>query len=211
MTTNINTSPVFTKNGIILPGKTISAANTAKDGTGTVITIFDPSVTASTLTSSGTTATFISTVPHNFVNGDTVLIVGASTAGYNGIQTITSTGALSFTYTVASGLATPDAGAAVAHPMNGTRISKVVWQPIGTNVASVGRVFLNNGQANSSATNNVYLADITLPVSTLSEVASMSQSILTLELVVPPFHKLNTTLGTAVAAGYAVYAVAGAY
>ena len=211
MTTSANTDPIFTKSGSINTGKTISAANTAKDGTGTVVTVFDPQRSVASITSSGTTATATTTDVHGFLNGEEILISGAGEAGYNGVQTITLTGPKSFTYAVTAGLGTPATGTIVADPINGTRIEKLVWQPIGSNVASAGRVFLNNGQTNATPANNTYLDDVTLPISTLSEVATMAGVEMPLDIVVPPFHKINVALGTAVAAGYAVYAVAGSY
>lgn len=211
MTTTVNNKPVFTKNGTINTGKTISAANTAKDGTGTVVTVFDAQRALTSLTSSGTTATATTTLPHGFIHGDSILITGVAEAGYNGVQTIAVTGALTFTYTVATGLTTPATGTIVADPVNGARITKLVFQPIGTNVATAARAFLNNGQTAATAANNTYIDDVTLAASTLSEVATMASTDMTLDIVIPPFHKINITLGTAVAAGYSVYAVAGEY
>lgn len=211
MTIAINQKPIFTKNGVFNTGQTILAANTAKDGTGTVVTVFNPQRAITSVTSSGTTATVTATLPHSFLNGEEILITGANEAGYNGIKTITLTGASSFTYTVSAGLSTPATGTIVADPINGQRISKVMFQPLGTNIASAGRVFLNNGLTNATAANNTYLDDVTLAASTLSEVAGMAGTEILLDIIVPPFHKVNITLGTAVAAGYAVYAVAGSY
>ena len=212
MSTTINTNPVFTKNGVFNTGKTVTTANTAKDGTGTVVTVFDPQRAATSLISSGTTATFTSTDPHSFINGEEILITGTTESGYNGIKTITVTGAKTFTYTVAAGLSTPATGTPVADPINGQRITKVVFQPIGACVASAGRIFLNNGQTNATATNNTYLKDVTLPLlSAVFETASMPPTEVTLDIVVPPFHKLNVTIGTTVATAYSVYAVAGSY
>lgn len=211
MTVDINKKPIFTKSGIFNTGKTIATANTAKDGIGTVVTVFDAQRAASTLTSSSTTATYTSADPHGFLNGEQILVSGVAEAGYNGIQTITVTGPRVFTYTVASGLTTPATGTIVADPINGCRIEKLVFQPLGTNIATVARAFLNNGQASTTAANNTYLDDVTLPASTLSEAAIMAGVEMLLDIVVPPFYKINVTVGTTVVAGYAVHAVAGAY
>jgi|SRR3990172_6193356 len=206
-----NKDPVFTKSGIFNTGKTITTANTAKDGTGTVVTVFDAQRTASTLTSSGTVATATTTDPHNFLNGEEIMTSGVSEAGYNGIHTITVTGPKTFTYTVASGLTTPATGTIVFDPVNGCRITSLVFQPTGTATATAARAFLNNGQTNATPGNNTYIDDVTLAAATLSEVASMAGTTMPLDIVVPPFHKINVTIGTTVAAAYAVYAIAGAY
>lgn len=211
MTVAINQKPIFTKSGVFNTGQTILAANTAKDGTGAVVTVFDPQRTITSLVSSGTTATATTTLPHGFLNGEQILISGANEDGYNGVQTITLVGPKTFTYTVSAGLSSPATGTLLSDPINGQRIIKLVFQPLGSNVASAGRAFLNNGQSSAVAANNTYLDDVTLPISTLSEVATMPGIDMVLDLVVPPFHKINVALGTAVAAGYAVYAVAGNY
>ena len=212
MAISINQKHIFTKSGIFNTGQTVTTQNTAKDGTGTVVTIFDPQRAITSITTSGTTATITFTNVHGILNGEDVLITGAGEAGYNGVKTLTLTGAKTATYTVATGLATPATGTIVADPINGCRITKVVFQPIGACSASAGRIFLNNGQTSASATNNTYLKDVTLPaLAAVSEVGSMPPTEVTLDMVVPPFHKLNVTLGTTVATAYAVYAVAGGY
>ena len=211
MATTTNTSPIFTRKGTFNTGKTIATANTAKDGTGTVVTVFDPSRSISTLTSSGTTATATTTDPHGLINGEEALVVGVAEAGYNGNQTVTVTGAKTLTFTVASGLTTPATGTMVVHPINGCRVSKLVFQPTGTNTATAARAFLNNGQTAATATNNTYIKDVTLAASTLNETGTMASTDMTLDIVVPPFHVINVTLGTTVAANYHVYAVVGVY
>lgn len=212
MTVSTNQKAIFTKSGIFNTGQTVTTANTAKDGTGTVVTIFDPQRAITSITSSGTTANITFTGVHGFLNGEDVLISGAGEAGYNGVKTLTLTGAKTATYTVAAGLATPATGTIVADPINGSRISKVVFQPIGACTASAGRIFLNNGQTAATAGNNTYLKDVSLPtLAAVSEIISMPSTDVTLDIVVPPFHKLNVTLGTTVATAYAVYAVAGSY
>jgi hypothetical protein len=214
MSTTVQTRPIFTRKGIILTGKTISAANTAKDGTGTTVTIYDPAVTISSLTSSSTTATASFTnITHGFLHGEEVLITGATPVGYNGVKTISLTGAGEFTYTVAAGLTTPATGTIIAYPINGIKIEKVIFQPTAANSATTAaRIFVNNGQSAATAANNIYVKDATLPINTLSEVATMAQTEITLNMVLPPFYKLNITLGSSTGiGGFAVYVIGGAY
>jgi hypothetical protein len=64
---------------------------------------------AGALTSVGTVAT-VTLAGHGFVTGDSVTIAGATPAGYNGTFTVTGFTSGTFTYTVASGLATPATG-----------------------------------------------------------------------------------------------------
>jgi hypothetical protein len=95
--------------------------------------------------------------------------------------------------------------------LNGNFVQRLIARPLGTNVATVLRVFINNGLVNSTAANNSLIAELTLPATTLSEVAAQPDYILPLNFVMPAGYKLNCTLGTAVAAGYAVTVIGGEY
>jgi hypothetical protein len=135
-----NTAPLYSRVAAIAMGKTILTANTAKDGTGTVV------------------------IP------------------------------------------------LTADATNGGRCPKIVFKPLGTNVATVARIFINNGATNTTASNNSYLDDVTLPASTLSEVVSMPAVVYDTDgLVLPPGYQLLVTIGTTVAAGYAITVPAGTY
>lgn len=98
-----------------------------------------------------------------------------------------------------------------ADATNGGRVEKVRFRALGTNVATVARVFINNGSTNATAANNTLYDELTLPATTLSEVAQLTNQELSIPLVLPPGYKLNLTVGTTVAAGYAVTAVGGKF
>lgn len=134
-----NTAPIFTRVGDLQWAVAITAANTAKDGTGTVTTVFTADAT------------------------------------------------------------------------NGGFVRSVRAKPAGTNVASVLRVFVNNGLTNATPANNWYHEDISLPATTISEVAGQPTVEIPLNIAIPPGYKLNVTLGTAVAAGWIVGTVGGKY
>jgi hypothetical protein len=136
----VNTSPIFSKRGEIQwhePGP-LAAANTAKDGTGTVATVF--------------------------------------TAG-----------------------------------ADGSYVQKLVARATGTNVATVLRVFINNGGSNAVGANNSLIAEMTLPATTLSEVAAQPPYELPLSFALPAGYSLLCTIGTAVAAGYELTVFGGSY
>jgi hypothetical protein len=138
-----NTAPIFSAKGAIQWNQGIlNTANTAKDGTGTVATIFTGNV-----------------------------------AGNNA----------------------------------GNFVQKLIARPLGTNVASVLRLFINNGSVNTTAANNSLIAELTLPATTVSEIAAQPDFVLPLNFVVPAGYKLNATLGTTVVAGYALTIVGGEY
>lgn len=136
----VNTSPIFTRKGDIQWNETapLTAANTSKDGTGTVTTVF--------------------------------------TAG-----------------------------------ADGAFVQRLVARAIGTNVATVLRVFVNNGAVNTTAGNNSLIHEMTLPATTLSEVAALPPYELALNFPLPPGYRLMCTIGTAVAAGYEITVFGGSY
>lgn len=98
-----------------------------------------------------------------------------------------------------------------ADATEGGRVESLNFQPLGTNVATAARIFINNGGSNTVATNNVYYDDVTLPATTLSEVASMPGVTVNLGIALPPGYRILCTIGTAVAAGYKVTAVGGKF
>jgi hypothetical protein len=93
----------------------------------------------------------------------------------------------------------------------GNFIQKIIARPLGTNVASVARIFWNNGGVNTTATNNSLIAEVSLPATSLSQSAAMTGIEIPINFALPPGHKLLVTLGTAVAAGWNFTAIAGQY
>lgn len=98
-----------------------------------------------------------------------------------------------------------------ADATNGGYVQKLRARAIGTNVATVLRIFINNGLTNATAGNNILYAEMTLPATTLSEVAAQPDQDIVLNIALPPGYKLNCTIGTTVAAGYMLAVVGGAY
>ena len=141
-----NTIPIYSKAGQISWSGDLKTANTAKDGTGTVETIF--------------------------------------TAG-----------------------------------VDGARVERIRIRALGTNVATVLRIFINNGGANSTATNNALYAEITLASTTLSETAALLTTnefpsiadTTAFPIVLPAGYKLLATVGTTIAAGVKVTAIGSTY
>ena len=89
---------------------------------------------------------------------------------------------------------------------NGARFDRLFMQPIGNaaqnNVATVLRLWLNNGGVTSTAANNRFFLDATLAASTGSITASVPAQIIELNLPVAATHRRYATLGTTVATGY---------
>jgi len=97
---------------------------------------------------------------------------------------------------------------------NGSRIDQIKVRAIGTNTATVLRLFVNNGSTNATATNNSLIHETTIASTTLSEVDALADNDITIakntgEVAVPiPYlpaaYKINITIGTTVAAGLQV-------
>ena len=94
---------------------------------------------------------------------------------------------------------------------NGGFIQRLRFKPVGTNVASVARIFINNGAANTTATNNVFYGEISLPATTLTATAANIDIDYPLNIAIPAGFRLYWGLGTAVAAGWVVTPIAGKY
>jgi hypothetical protein len=85
---------------------------------------------------------------------------------------------------------------------NGSYVNQLVIRPAGTNIATVIRVFINNGSTNATVANNSLFSEVTLPISTASAVAALQGVSVPLNFALPAGYKINVTLGTTVAAGY---------
>jgi hypothetical protein len=95
---------------------------------------------------------------------------------------------------------------------NASRVDRILLLPLGTNVASKAYLFLNNGGAQGTATNNALVRDIPLPITTASNTLLIGSPIeIILAMPLKSTWTLNATIATGVAAGWKVTAVAGDY
>ncbi len=95
---------------------------------------------------------------------------------------------------------------------NGGRVDDLIVVPLGSTVATVLRVLLNNGSANTTATNNTLIAEKSIPLATLSETSELQQTPVPVNRAIPPGYKVLVCLGTAVdAPGLQVTAFCGDY
>lgn len=90
---------------------------------------------------------------------------------------------------------------------NGSRVGRVLIQPLGTNIKTVMRIFMNNGGTNATIGNNSLIKEVALPATTGDNDDPLTQQYADLNCVLPPGYKLFYTLGTAVASGFAVTCV----
>ena len=93
----------------------------------------------------------------------------------------------------------------------GSRVDYLKVRAIGTNVATVLRVFINNGSTNATAGNNSLFMERTLAAVTASAVAETADVYIPLDISLPAGYKILCTVGTTVANGVMVTGVGGDY
>jgi len=102
-----------------------------------------------------------------------------------------------------------------ADATNGGYVQRIRFKPnnaSGTNnVATVARVWLNNGSTTATAANNVLIDEISLPATTGSATAALPVYELPLNFAMPPGYTIYVTLGTGVAGGYRATVIGGKY
>ena len=98
-----------------------------------------------------------------------------------------------------------------AEATNGGYVQKVRFRSLGTNVATVARIWLNNGSATTSAVNNTLLDEISLAATSVSQTAALAIYEIPLNVALPPGYKLYITIGTTIAAGYDAIVFGGKY
>ena len=95
---------------------------------------------------------------------------------------------------------------------NGGYVRRIRVKALGTNVATVMRIFINNGGVSSSASNNVLWGELTMNASATSTSANCSADYeYPMNLLLPAGYKVNVCFGTAGAAGWIPCAEGGDY
>ena len=102
-------------------------------------------------------------------------------------------------------------GIFTADATNGGWVDRIRFRAAGTNIATVARVWINNGAALTTATNNVLWDEISLPATTISETAALPVYELPVNIALPPGYRLATCVATTVAAGYYCSVIGGKY
>jgi len=98
-----------------------------------------------------------------------------------------------------------------ADATEGGRVDRLIIMPLGTNIATALRIWLNNGSVTGTAANNTMLRDITMAATTNSEVAAIGSVEVQLDLTMQASYRVYITVGTTVAAGFGVTAIGGKY
>lgn len=99
-----------------------------------------------------------------------------------------------------------------ADATNGGYIRSIRMKANGTNVASAVRFFINNGSANTSATNNAFYTEAALPATTATATNVTSNDFeVPMFLALDPGYRIYAGLATAVAAGWTFVGIGGKY
>jgi hypothetical protein len=81
---------------------------------------------------------------------------------------------------------------------NGSYVQRIRFRTLGTNsAATVGRIWINNGSATGTGTNNTLWDEISLPTTTVTETAAQANYELPLNFALPAGYTIYITLGTA--------------
>lgn len=94
---------------------------------------------------------------------------------------------------------------------DGSYVKRLKFVADGTNTASVARIYLNNGSAHTTASNNQLIGQLSLPGTTAINTAATAEPEYPLEMMIPPGFTIWVGLGTTVAAGWICTAVGGDY
>lgn len=95
--------------------------------------------------------------------------------------------------------------------VDGSRLDFIKVRALGTNIATVIRIFINNGAATTTATNNALYIERTLSTTTVSETSEQPDIIVPMGISIPAGYRIYATFGTAVAAGFHLTAIGGDY
>ena len=98
-----------------------------------------------------------------------------------------------------------------ADTTNGGYVQRIRFRPLGSNAATVARVWINNGGDTTTASNNTLWDEIAIPLTSVSQTAAQATFELPLNFPLPPNYKLYVTLGTVVVAGFDVTVIGGKY
>lgn len=98
-----------------------------------------------------------------------------------------------------------------ADATNGGFVQRLRFKAIGTNVAAVARIYINNGSTNGTATNNTLYGELSLPATTAATTSATVDVDYPMNFALPPGYKIYVGLGATVAAGWIVTVIGGAY
>jgi hypothetical protein len=136
---------------------------------------------------------------------------------YSRLGEVSSNGTTSFGAAITT--ATGDyTGASANHALvftadatNGGFIQRLRFSAIGTNVATVARIYINNGSANTTASNNVHFGQLSLPATTAINTAATTEVDYPMGFALNPGFRIYVGVATTVASGWVCVGIGGKY
>ena len=98
-----------------------------------------------------------------------------------------------------------------ADATDGSRLDFIKVRSLGTNVATVIRIWINNGSVTTTAANNALYMERTLSSTTVSQTSELADVIIPMNISLAAGYRVYATFGTAVAAGFHLTAIGGDY
>jgi len=100
-----------------------------------------------------------------------------------------------------------------ADATNGGYVQRIRFKAKGTNAISVARIFLNNGSSNSTAANNTFYGEVSLPATTAITTAATVDIDYPMNIALPAGYRIviGISAATTLASGWVPTVIAGAY
>lgn len=110
-----------------------------------------------------------------------------------------------------TGISANNALVFTADTTNGSFVQRLRFKALGTNTASVARIYINNGSVNTTANHNSFYGEIALAATTAIATTSTIDLDYPLNFALNPGFRIYVGLGTTVSAGWVVIPIAGDY
>lgn len=94
---------------------------------------------------------------------------------------------------------------------DGSYVRRLRFKALGTNVAGVMRIFINNGLVNTTAANNSFYGELSLPATTATTTASTVDLDYPLDIQLDAGYRIYVGVAATVAAGWVCTAIAAQY
>lgn len=100
-----------------------------------------------------------------------------------------------------------------ADATNGGFVQRIRFKAKGTNAVAVARIYINNGAANTTAANNSFYGELSLPATTASTTAATVDIDYPMNFALPAGYRLvvGISASTTLASGWVPTTIAGAY
>ena len=140
-------------------------------------------------------------------------MAGNASPIYSRVGAISLGSAITAVVTDYTGIGANNVVAFTADATNGGFVQRIRFKAAGTNAVSVARIYFNNGSAITTATNNTFYGEISLPSTTATTTAAGVDIDYPINVALPPGYRIviGISAGTTLASGWVPTVIAGAY